>query len=59
MPKLTYTLRKYDYAMYLLNLEVRYGLAKVDPIIGGIPTTPTSHGGVIRKSASLQLSKPR
>jgi hypothetical protein len=53
MPKLAYTLRKYDYAMYLLNLEVRHGLAKVDPIIGGIPTTPTSHGGVIR-----QVSEP-
>jgi hypothetical protein len=39
--------------MYLLHLEVRNGLAKVDPIIGEIPATPTSHGGVIR-----QVSEP-
>lgn len=49
MPKLSYTLHKYDYAMYLLNLEVRRGLEKVDDVIGGIPSTPTSHGGVIRQ----------
>ena len=46
--KLSYSLRKYDYAMYLLNLEVRQGLAKVDPIIGEIPSSPSSHGGVMR-----------
>lgn len=49
MPKISYTLRKYDYAMYLLHLEVRRGLEKVDEIIGEIPSTPTSHGGVIRQ----------
>jgi len=48
MSKHSYTLRKYDYAMYLLHLEVRRGLEKVDEVIGEIPTTPTSHGGVIR-----------
>jgi hypothetical protein len=35
--------------MYLLNLEVRRGLEKVDEIIGEIPSTPTSHGGTIRQ----------
>jgi hypothetical protein len=53
MPKLSYSLRKYDYAMYILNLEVRQGLAKVDPVIGEIPSVPTSHGGVMR-----QVSEP-
>jgi hypothetical protein len=48
MPKLSYTLRNYDYAMYLLNLEVRRGLEKVDEVLGDIPSTPTSHGGTIR-----------
>lgn len=48
MIKLSYTLRKYDYAMYLLHLEVRRGLEKVDDVLGDIPSTPTSHGGTIR-----------
>jgi hypothetical protein len=46
---LSYTLRKYDYAMYLLHVEVRRGLEKVDEVIGGIGSVPTSHGGVIRQ----------
>lgn len=54
MPKLSYTLRKYDYAMYLFHLEVRRGLEKVDEVIGEIPSTPTSHGGMIR-----QVTEPK
>jgi hypothetical protein len=52
--KISYTLRKYDYAMYLLNLEVRRGLEKVDEVLRDIPSTPTSHGGTIR-----QVSGPK
>jgi hypothetical protein len=54
MPKLSYTLRKYDYEMYLLNIEVRRGLENVDEVLGDIPSTPTSHGGVIR-----QVTEPK
>jgi hypothetical protein len=46
--RLSYSLRKYDYAMYLLNLEVRQGLAKVHDVLKDIASTPTSHGGTIR-----------
>jgi len=52
--RLSYSLRKYDYAMYLLNLEVRRGLERVDEVLRDIPSTPTSHGGTIR-----QVSGPK
>jgi hypothetical protein len=54
MLKFSYTLPKYNYAMYLLNLEVRRGLEKADEVIGDIPSAPTSHGGVIR-----QVTEPK
>jgi hypothetical protein len=41
--------------MYLLHLETRRGLEKVDEIIGQIPSTPTSHGGVMRLVTSPKV----
>lgn len=49
MPTLSYSLHKYDYAIYVLVLEVRHGLTQADPVLGKIRTVPTSHGGTIRQ----------
>jgi hypothetical protein len=49
MPKLSFSLYKYDSAMTQLLREVRTGLEKQDEILGQIQSRPVSHGGTIRQ----------
>lgn len=53
MPKLKYSLRKYDLAMIRLHREIRRGFDKADPLLGQIRSIPVSHGGNTR-----QVSEP-
>jgi hypothetical protein len=54
MPKLSFSLYKYDSAMTQLLRDVRTGLESHDEILGKIRSRPVSHGGSIR-----QVSEPK